>query len=62
MKLGLLEEVVGQMKNGCTTTSKLELFDELLSVEEALKTFAASLKILDTPGLAFFRPRTSWFF
>ena len=39
------------MKNGCTTTSKLELPDELPSVEEALKTLAAALKALDAPGL-----------
>jgi hypothetical protein len=40
MRLGLLEEVVGQLKNGCSTTSsffKLEfdLAEELPSVEEA---------------------------
>jgi hypothetical protein len=37
IRLGLIKEVVGQLKNGCTTTSKLE-FDspeELPSVEEA---------------------------
>jgi hypothetical protein len=39
IRLGLIkEEVVGQLKNGCTTTSKLELPDELPSVEKALNT------------------------
>ena len=52
IRLGLIkEEVVGQLKNGCTTTSKLDLPEELPSVEEALKTLAAALKALDTPGL-----------
>jgi len=52
IRLGLIkEEEVGQLKNGCTTTSKLELPDELPSVEEALKTLAAALKALDAPGL-----------
>jgi CRISPR/Cas system-associated endonuclease/helicase Cas3 len=51
IRLGLIKEVVGQLKNGCTTTSKLELPDELPSVEEALKTLAAALEALDAPGL-----------
>jgi hypothetical protein len=52
IRLGLIkEEVVGQLKNGCTTTSKLELPDELPSVEEALKTLAATLKALEAPEL-----------
>jgi hypothetical protein len=52
IRLGLIkEEVVGQLKNGCTTTSKLELPDELPSVEEALKTLVAALKALESPRL-----------
>lgn len=49
-RLGL--EVVGvEKKIAKTTTSKLELPEELPSVEETLKTLAGALKGLQTPGL-----------
>jgi hypothetical protein len=48
IRVRLLEEVVGQLKNGCSTTScfsKLEfdLPEELPSVQERLKTWAAGV-------------------
>jgi hypothetical protein len=65
--LGLLEEVVGQLKNGCSTTScssKLEfdLPEELPTIEGTLETLAAALKVLGTPVGLLFRPRASCFF
>ena len=48
-RLGL--EVVGATKFSPTTTSKLELNAELISIEEALKMLNAALKALDKPGL-----------
>jgi hypothetical protein len=53
IRLGLLKEEVGQLKNNAPTSSKLEfdLPEELPSVEETLKTLAAALKAMDTPGL-----------
>ena len=39
------------MHNVSTTTSKLELPEEMPSVEEALKTLCAALKALETFGL-----------
>jgi len=50
IKLGLLREQQ-QQKNQCCCSSKLELPTELPSVEEPLKTLAAALKALETPGL-----------
>ena len=48
-RLGL--EVVGAAKFCPTTTSKLNLNADLISVEEALKLLNGALKALDTPGL-----------
>jgi hypothetical protein len=51
-KLERLELKVEQKPAGtCSTTSFLELPEELFSVEEALKIQAAALKTLETPGL-----------
>jgi hypothetical protein len=50
IKLGLLKEQQ-QSKNLCCCSSKLELPEELPSVEETLKTLAASLESLQTFGL-----------
>jgi hypothetical protein len=52
IKFGLFREEQQQPENAaCCCSSKLELPDELPSVEEALKTLAAALKALDAPGL-----------
>ena len=49
IKLGLLREQQ-QQKNQCCS-SKFELPEELPSVEETLKTLAAALNAMETPGL-----------
>jgi hypothetical protein len=46
-----LEVVDEEMQNLSTTTSKLELPEEMPSVEEALKILCAALKALVTAGL-----------
>ncbi|HLE74912.1 MAG TPA: hypothetical protein VI864_02580 [Candidatus Bathyarchaeia archaeon] len=51
MKLGLLKEQQ-QRKNVSCCSSKLVLPEELPSVEEALKTLSAALKLLEKPGLS----------
>jgi len=52
IRLGLLKEEEGQSQIApCPPSSELELPEELPSVEEALKTLAAALKALETPGL-----------
>src|ERR1039457_3454018 len=53
MKLARLEVVVQGEKNTRTTTTcpNLVLPGELSSIEVMLKTLAAGLKILETPGL-----------
>jgi hypothetical protein len=53
VRLGLFkEEDQQQLGNApCCCSSKLELPDEHLSAEETLKTLAAALKALETPGL-----------
>ncbi len=50
IKFGLLREQQ-QQKNQCCCSSKLELPEELPSVEETLKTLVAALKALEKPGL-----------
>lgn len=50
IKLDLLKEQQ-QSKNLCCCSSKLVLPEELPSVEMTLKTLAAALKGLETPGL-----------
>ena len=49
MKLGLVEQQQTVANRCCS--SKLELPEELPSVEESLKTLSAALKALETPGL-----------
>ena len=49
-RLGL--KVATLEKSGRTTTSELIMPEELPSVEEALKTLAAAMKALETPGLS----------
>jgi hypothetical protein len=50
LDLGLLKEEEDSTHH-FSSSSKLELPEELPSVEETLKTLAAALKSLDTPGL-----------
>ena len=49
IKLGLIEQQQTVANRCCS--SKLELPEEMPSVEEALKTLCAALKALETPGL-----------
>jgi len=51
IKFGLFKEEQQRPENAASCSSKLELPDELPSVEEALKTLAAALKALGVPGL-----------
>ena len=50
IKSGLFKEEQ-QLGNAPCCSSKLELPDELPSVEESLKALAATLKALEKPGL-----------
>jgi len=52
IRIGLLREEVQQCSANCCTTSKLQLPEELPSVEETLKTLSAALAALNTPGLS----------
>jgi hypothetical protein len=52
LDLGMIEKEEEETGKKCSSSSSfLELPDELPSVEEALKTLAAALKALDAPGL-----------
>ena len=56
LKFGLFKEEQKEQQQPqaaapCCCSSKLELPDELPSVEETLKTLAAALKALEAPGL-----------
>lgn len=51
-RLGLLKEEEQRMDgSSCCSSSKLELPEELISVEETLKRMVAALNALDVPGL-----------
>jgi hypothetical protein len=51
LDLGMIEKEEEETGKKCSSSSFLELPDELPSVEETLKTLAAALKALDAPGL-----------
>jgi hypothetical protein len=51
LDLGMIKKEEETGKKCSSSSSFLELPDELPSVEEALKTLAAALKALDVPGL-----------
>ncbi len=51
IKFGLLKEQQQPKNSNCCCSTQLELPEELPSIEETLKTLAAALEALKTPGL-----------
>ncbi len=51
IKFGLLKEQQQSENSECCCSTKLDLPDELPSIEETLKTLAGALEALETPGL-----------